>query len=64
MPADGRKPEVRLVREDLVVRELIDRTADRSGSKADGTQPSEVMSTLAKILRVGLLIVHDGRCWS
>ena len=45
-------------------RELIDRAADRSRSKTDGSQPSEVTSTTAKILGARLLIVHDGRCWT
>ena len=51
------------VREDLLVRELMDRTVDWGVGKASGGLSAAVMSTVARIREAGLVIVHDGSCW-
>ena len=52
------------VREDLLVRELMDRTLDWGVGKASGGLSAAVMSAVARIREPGLVIVHDGSCWS
>ncbi len=61
--ADG--PRYVYVREDLLVRELVGQLANRpAGSEGDAVRPNDTASTVDKLRRSGLLIVHDGRAWS
>jgi Recombinase/Recombinase zinc beta ribbon domain/WD domain, G-beta repeat len=60
--ADG--PRYVYVGEDLLVRELVGRLADRLAvPKVDQVRRSDVASTLATLRAERLLVVHDGRSW-
>jgi hypothetical protein len=60
--ADG--PRYVYVREDLLVRELVGRLADRPAvPEVDQVWRSDVASTLAALRAERLLVVHDGRSW-
>ena len=62
LAADG--PRYVYVREDLLVRELVGRLADRPAvPDMDQVQRSDVASTLATLRAERLLVVHDGRSW-
>ena len=60
--ADG--PRYVYVREDLLVRELVARLADRTAvPDTNQARRSDVASTPATLRAERLLVVHDGRSW-
>jgi site-specific DNA recombinase len=60
--ADG--PRYVYVREDLLVRELVGRLADRlAAPDMNQGRRSDVPSTLATLRAERVLVVHDGRAW-
>jgi len=57
-------PKYAYVREDLLVRELVGRLADRPAvPDVNQVRRSDVASTLAMLRAEGLIVVHDGRTW-
>jgi hypothetical protein len=63
-PRSADEPRYVYVPEDLLVRELVGRLADRPPVlRANQVGRSDVASTIATLRAERLLVVHDGRSW-
>jgi site-specific DNA recombinase len=63
-PRTTDSPKYVYVREELLVRELIDQTDSPSGGCAEKTRLGDIASTVSKLRQSGQTILHDGRSWS